>query len=248
MRQTILFDLDDTLIHCNKYFNVVIQQFVDTMLTWFAGHRLTDEDIKQKQLEIDLAGVEIHGFKAERFPQSFIETYHFYSELYGRTPRKEDEEWLYQLGNSVYEHSIEPYPMMDTTLQSLTDQGHDLYLYTGGDATIQMRKIREAGLHRYFGERIFVALHKTREFMETLIHTQQFERARTWMIGNSVRTDVLPAIEAGINAIHIPAQLEWKYNIVDITATPQGAFFTLPSLTEVPKVISDYSGKQAVNL
>ncbi|WP_068777006.1 HAD family hydrolase [Paenibacillus sp. FJAT-26967] len=248
MRQTILFDLDDTLIHCNKYFNVVIQQFVDTMLTWFAGHGLTEEAIKQKQLDLDLAGVEVHGFKAEQFPQSFIETYHYYCDTFGIRARTENERWLSQLGHSVYAHSIEPYPNMEPTLQSLTEQGHELFLYTGGDATIQMRKVEEAGLNRYFGERIFVALHKTREFMETLIHTQDFERSRTWMIGNSVRTDVMPALESGIHAIYIPAQLEWKYNVVDITATPKGAFFTLPSLAEVPKIISDYTGQRAVNL
>ena len=66
--QSILFDLDDTLVHCNKYFEFVIDQFVDLMLTWYAGHGLTSEDIKQKQLQIDLAGIQIHGFMPERFP------------------------------------------------------------------------------------------------------------------------------------------------------------------------------------
>lgn len=241
--QTLLFDLDDTLVHCNKYFDMVIEQFVDLMLTWFAGHGLQPDDIKQQQLEIDLAGVHIHGFMADRFPKSFVETYHWFSERYNRRTSSMEEAMLMKLGHTVYEFTVEPYPHMDETLGTLKKAGHQLYLYTGGDASIQMKKVRKSGLERYFDDRIFVTVHKTKEFMETLLREQRFERTRTWMIGNSVRTDVLPALHAGIHSIYIPAQLEWKYNIVDIDVQPKGAFYTLSSLKEVPDTIAAYAKK-----
>ncbi len=243
--QTILFDLDDTLIHCNKYFDFVINQFVDTMLTWFAGHRLKPEDIKQKQLEIDLAGIQVHGFMADRFPKSFVETYHWFAERYNRPASRKEEQWLLELGHSVYEYTIEPYPHMEETLQSLTGAGHKLYLYTGGDSAIQMRKIEDAGLRKYFGERIFVTLHKTIAFMESLLREQRFDRLHTWMIGNSVKTDILPALYAGIHSIYIPAVNEWQFNTGEINVKPRGAFFELPSLKEVPLAIHDYTKKKA---
>jgi putative hydrolase of the HAD superfamily len=239
--QTILFDLDDTLVHCNKYFMLVIDQFVDVMLTWFAGHGLTPKTIKDKQLEIDLAGVRVHGFIPERFPQSFVETYRHFAERFGRRPSRSEEQFLYKLGNSVYAYTIEPYPHMSETLETLAGAGHRLFLYTGGDASIQRRKVREAGLHRYFGERIFVTLHKNVEFLRTIVAEQGFDASRTWMIGNSVRTDVVPALEAGLNCIHIPAHNDWHYNVGEVNVRPQGAFLRLGSLREVPPAINGHA-------
>lgn len=238
--QTILFDLDDTLVHCNKYFDYVIDQFVDIMLTWFSGHGLKPQDIKQRQLEIDLAGVHIHGFMPDRFPKSFVETYHWFSERYSRTASSKEEAWLMQLGHTVYEYKVEPYPHMNETLESLLGAGHKLYLYTGGDASIQMKKVADSGLHKYFDDRIFVTVHKTKEFMESLLREHRFDRNHTWMIGNSVKTDVLPALHAGIHSIHIPAHQDWEYNTGEINVAPQGAFYQLSSLKEVPPAIEDY--------
>lgn len=239
--QTILFDLDDTLVHCNKYFNVVIDQFADVMLTWFAGNGLSDKAVKAKQLEVDLAGVHVHGFVPERFPQSLVETYQFFAEQFGRPTSRDEEHFLFKLGNSAYEFTTEPFPEMDNTLQALAEAGHRLFLYTGGDETIQRKKVRDVGLHRYFDERIFITHHKNVEFMRSIVAEQGFDASRTWMIGNSVRTDVVPALEAGLNCIHIPAHNDWHYNVGEVNVRPQGAFLTLGSLREVPPAISEHA-------
>jgi putative hydrolase of the HAD superfamily len=238
--QTILFDLDDTLVHCNKYFENVIDQFAQFIATWFADYALSTEEVKQKQLEIDLVGVTLHGFLANRFPQSLVETYHWFSERHNRRTNLQEESLLLQLGHTVYEFTVEPYPHMNDTIEMLIDSGHRLYLYTGGDASIQMKKVRDTGLDAYFEDRIFIALHKNNEFMESLLRTNRFDRNHTWMIGNSVRTDVLPALHAGIHSIYIPAALEWQYNIAEIDIAPKGAFFKLPSLQQVPETIGGY--------
>ncbi|MBP1995011.1 HAD family hydrolase [Paenibacillus eucommiae] len=239
--QTILFDLDDTLVHCNKYFDSVITQYVHSMLGWFSEYGVSFEDIRQKQLELDLIGVSQHGFMANRFPQSLVETYHYYSALYKRHTKRKEEDMLLQLGHTVYEYSAEPYPHMNETLETLKKSGHQLFLYTGGDISIQMKKVTDTGLDAYFQDRIFVTLHKTKEFMESLLLQHQFDRRQTWMIGNSARTDVLPALSAGIHSIYIPASQEWLYNTVDIDIEPKGAFFTLPSLRDVPEAIGEYT-------
>ncbi|MFC0213283.1 HAD family hydrolase [Paenibacillus chartarius] len=242
--QTILFDLDDTLVHCNKYFEMVIDQFVDEMLSWFSGHGLTPQQVKDKQLEVDLAGVNIHGFKPERFPQSFVETYRLYAEQFGRRTSPDEEQFLMKLGRTVYTYSVEPYPHMAETLDILSDAGHKLFLYTGGDASIQRAKVRDSGLHRYFDDRIFVTLHKNTDFMRSIVTEQGFDTSRTWMIGNSVRTDVIPALEAGLHCIHIPAKNDWHYNVGEVTVSPKGAFLTLSSLQDVPPAIREYAGRR----
>lgn len=238
--QTVLFDLDDTLVHCNKYFDIVIEQFADQMHTWFGSYNISKRQITEKQAELDLIGVERDGFVAARFPQSFVETYEHVSALTGRRESEAEKDWLLKLGFSVYDSEFEPYPHVEETLTGLALQGHTLCLYTGGDSEIQRRKVRRAKLTRYFDDRIFVTVHKTTEAMEKLLNESNFDRDNTWMIGNSVTTDVLPALSAGIHTIYIPAEQEWSYNRGDVNIAPKGAYFKLSSLREVPGAISRY--------
>lgn len=240
MSQRILFDLDDTLVYCNKYFHFILDQFADEMTTWFASAGLSRETIMNKHSEIDIAGVNLVGFQSEHFPQSFVDTYRYFSHLTGRTPSAIEEEKLWKLGNSVFELEVEPYPMMEETLYSLADNGHELHLYTGGDNVIQRKKIDSLKLERYFEDRIYVRMHKNTSALEQILSDGGFDRSQTWMIGNSVRTDVLPALHCGINAVYLKQDGEWSYNLVPIDAKPKGAFFTLTALPQVPPAIQDY--------
>ncbi|RIX53631.1 HAD family hydrolase [Paenibacillus nanensis] len=241
MKQQILFDLDDTLIYCNKYFFFVVDQFVDAMSTWFAGSPLaTPGSIRDKQTEIDIALVGHTGFKSEHFPQSFQETYRYFCDLTGRKRSKAEEDFLWKLGLSVYEHETEPYPHMEHTLDELASAGHELHLYTGGEPLIQQRKIDRMGLERYFSSRIYIRQLKNTDALEQILKTGSFDREHTWMIGNSIRTDVVPALTAGIHAIHMRAHDEWQYNMVQIDVKPKGAFFTLDRLKDVPDTIHRY--------
>ncbi|CAH8713740.1 HAD family hydrolase [Paenibacillus thiaminolyticus] len=239
-RQTILFDLDDTLVHCNKYFDIVIQQFLDSMMTWFAPWKLPAEDIRAVQVRIDIAGVQDNGFHSEHFPRSFIQTYEHFCTLTGRAPAADESELLWKLGMSVYEFEIEPYPGMIDTLDRLRDDGHELFLYTGGEPVIQGRKIEQMKLSDYFGDRIFIRRHKTADALSSIVQEQGFRTESTWMIGNSLRTDVIPALLSGLNAIYLKQANEWAFNIVDIDAEPNGAFETIQQLTDVPRVIRNW--------
>lgn len=241
MKQNILFDLDDTLIHCNKYFHFVQEQFADLMTTWFAPFGLTKQAVLAKHSEIDIAGVHIVGFKSEHFPQSFVDTYRYYSALHGRPESADEEALLWKLGLSVFEQETEPYPFMNETLESLAAAGHQLHLYTGGDPDIQKRKIEAAGLQRYFRDRIYIRLHKNVEALKEILRAQKLRIDRTWMVGNSIRTDVLPALSCGLHAIYLKQELEWDYNVLPIAdAKPSGAFLTLSSLHQVPPAIDAY--------
>lgn len=240
-QQTILFDLDDTLIHCNKYFNLVIDQFIDAMMVWFHSYPDVSElSIRQKQMEIDIAGVKASGFISDHFPQSLLDTYIDLSRLTGRTEASEEIDLLWSMGKSVYEQEVEPYPDMESTLLQLRDEGHDLHLYTGGEPLIQRRKVDRMGLQKYFGDRIYISQHKNIAALEEILTDGGFDRSRTWMIGNSIRTDVVPALTAGIHAIHVEAVTEWEYNMIPIDVKPVGAFLQLQHLRDVPDAIQAY--------
>lgn len=237
-KQTVFFDLDDTLIHCNKYFIGVLDRFVDQMSAWFPDVSL--KDIRDLQVEFDLAGIKKQGLVKERFPHSLAEVYDHFAKLTGRDVTSLEREQLIELGFQVYEQDYEPYPDMAETLQQLQEDGHQLKLFTGGDPVIQLAKVDQLNLKRFFGEHIFVAKHKNTQAFEGVLRKTNSDPEHTWMVGNSARTDMIPALEAGAHAIFIPNDTEWVYNQVDINVQPSGAFIQLDELKEVPEAIRDY--------
>lgn len=238
--QHIIFDLDDTLIHCNKYFNLILGDYLEWMTQWFEPYGVTTEEVRTKQMEIDVAGVTKYGFASANFPQSLIDTYHYFARMHGRDSSSKEEELLLQLGLSVYDQEIEAYPGMVETLEQLRKDGHCLHLYTGGETRIQKRKIEQMRLADYFEDRIYIRQHKNSTALESILKEGSFSLSDTWMIGNSLRTDVVPALTAGINSIYIKQQREWQYNLVELEQESHNVLYTVSALTEVPDIINEH--------
>ncbi|MEC1525403.1 HAD family hydrolase [Neobacillus niacini] len=234
-KQNILFNLDDTLAYCNKYFSLVINEFADQMMAWFDS--IKEEEIKQKQLQLDVAAISEYGLKSERFPESFVGTYKYFCDLTGREKKTDEIQFLRELGFKVFEIPVEPIPNMNETLLRLKEDGHELYLHTGGDEANQRRKITQLELTTFFEHRIFISEHKDTTALSNILKTIKADPHVTWMVGNSLRTDIVPALKMDIHAIYIPAENEWTYNMVDVNVEHSSTFITINSLNEVPDVI-----------
>ena len=232
-KQNIIFDLDDTLIHCNKYFHAVIDAFSEKVSEWFSNDSLSIEEVKKKQEEIDILGVTHHGFAAEHFKDSLIKTYVYFSEKFGREINEEDQLWIRALGKSAYEQNFEPYPFMLDILQALEKADHNLYLYTGGNSETQKKKIDIVGVEPFFKDRIYITPHKNADVLESIIEKEKLNKKDTWMIGNSMKSDIMPAIKAGINAVFIPGIYHWEYDNVKLQDEHKEAFITVNSLEEL---------------
>jgi putative hydrolase of the HAD superfamily len=141
------------------------------------------------------------------------------------------------LGFKVFEIPVEPIPSMSETLQRLKDEGHELYLHTGGDEANQQRKIIQLELATFFEHRIFISEHKDTTALSDILKTINADPKITWMVGNSLRTDIVPALEMNIHAIYIPAETEWQYNVVEVDVQHSSAYLSVNSLQEVPDVI-----------
>lgn len=239
-QQQIIFDLDDTLIHCNKYFNLTLGAFLELMQEWFCDYQITVEEIRNKQIEIDVTGVAMFGFASQRFPQSLIETYVYFSKKVNRPINTDEQAQLQKLGMSVYDQEVEAYPGMVETLEYLLEQGHTLHLFTGGEQMIQQRKIDQMKLGQYFEDRIYITRHKNIDAFEKIVSDLQLDRKNTWMIGNSLRTDIEPALTAGVHAIYLEQDTEWKYNLIELNNTENHSLFKIKDLTEVPKIITEF--------
>lgn len=240
MAQQILFDLDDTLIYCNRYFYQAIHHFAEQIVEWFDHFEVSQQAVKEIQAGRDALLIAESGFKSEHFPQSFIDTYQQLIQLTGRASSPLETDKLWQMGLDVYRHDALPYPFMEDTLQHLARKGHQLHLYTGGEPAIQLRKIHDLALDRYFEDRIYIRQVKNNDTLDELLTAYDFDRDRSWMIGNSIRNDIVPALHAGINAIHVITPDEWSYNIIDIDIQAKGAFESIHSLQQIPSVLSRY--------
>lgn len=238
MSQQILFDLDDTLIYCNRYFFRTIDAIARQLVTWFNDDSVSIEEVKSMQARLDTELIAQTGFKSEHFPQSFIETYEHYCRLLGRAQHAREKDQIWRMGMEVYNHETEPYPHMEETLSQLQQAGHELHLYTGGEPKIQLRKVEEIGLAKYFDDRIYIRQVKNIIALDEVLQSQAFDRERTWMIGNSIRNDIVPALHAGIHAIHVEVPDEWNYNIINVDIQPKGQFLTVKSLSQIPSILS----------
>ncbi|MBL0388153.1 HAD family hydrolase [Tumebacillus sp. ITR2] len=241
MKQHLLFDLDDTLIHCNRFFNEARSEFIAAMLSFFQGYPIEAKLIDDTQQHIDLSGIEQHGLGKHRFPESLVATYRLMCEKYGKTPSKHEEQEIEAVGYGVYTKPIELYPHAHDTLELLRSEGHELYLYTGGDHEIQTAKVLKAGLGDIFPEdRRFISEHKNRSVLSKIMQERGLEHLSTWMVGNSARNDIRPALEEGIHAIHLPDKGGWSFDQADLNVPVIGRFFTLETIKGVPDIIRDH--------
>ncbi|WP_018131174.1 DUF188 domain-containing protein [Effusibacillus pohliae] len=236
--QHILLDLDDTLIHCNRHFTWTREKFLNRMMELFKDYPLDRKLVDATQQQIDVAGVEQKGLGKNRFPESLVQTYRLMCAKYGKQPSKQEEKELFELGHSVYDFAVELYPHALSTLEKLIERGHELYLYTGGDRQIQTQKVINAGLEAIFPEeRRFIFEHKNTLMLKKIMQKHRFDPNRTWMVGNSARNDIRPALELGLHAIHIPDAYGWEYDRVELDIPAKGHFHVLKSIKEVPDVI-----------
>jgi putative hydrolase of the HAD superfamily len=241
MKQHILFDLDDTLIHCNRFFNEARSEFLAAMLACFQGYPIDAKQIEDTQQHIDLSGIEQHGLGKHRFPESLVATYRLMCDKYGKTPLKHEEQELEAIGYGVYTKPVELYPHAHETLELLKKEGHELYLYTGGDQEIQTSKVLRAGLADIFPEqRRFVSEHKNRDVLAKIMREIDLKHHHTWMVGNSARNDIRPALEEGIHAIHLPDKGGWSFDQADLNVPVIGRFYTLETIQHVPKIIREH--------
>lgn len=197
---TIGFDADDTLWHNERFFRVTQERFAELLADF------TDPDhLSERLLEAERRNVGHYGFGIKGFVLSMIETAIEVTEE--RVPASVIAE-LMAAGREMLAHPIDLLPHAREAIEVLADS-HQLILITKGDLLDQERKLAQSGLGDLF-DWVEIVSHKTPG-----IYTRTFERhgdgaARAMMVGNSMRSDVVPAIEAGSWGVYVPHGLVWE--------------------------------------
>jgi putative hydrolase of the HAD superfamily len=220
MRYHLLIDADDTLWENNVYFEHAIHDFIR-----FLNHsRLTHEEVR---LVID--DVErLMGYGSANFTRSLVETYRRLAES---GPHDADVQQVRQLGERIRSQPLQLIEGVEETLAYLAAR-HDLFLFTKGDLEEQQLKVERSGITGYFRQ-VLIEPEKDLDTYQRIIGELQVDPQRTWMVGNSPRSDINPALAAGLKAVYIPHQHTWRLEHAEIEYAGDGRVLTLAAFAEL---------------
>ena len=198
--QTLLFDADDTLWENNIYFERAIASFISLL-----DHQVhTPAEVREHLNRIERATIAAHGYGLKSFEHSLITCF---EELSHEGSAGSHHATIADFARSIAEHEIEVLDHVPETLASLAGR-HRLILVTKGNNAEQRDKLIRSGLEHFFKD-VEVLAEKHPAAYSDLAHRYGCVAERTWMIGNSPRSDINPALAAGLNAVFIPHRNTW---------------------------------------
>ena len=198
--RNLLIDADDTLWENNVYYERVIHQ----VLVLLRHNGVDVAGFRAHLDETERERIPVHGYGTVNFTHSLVETVKRY------LPAEADLDLpsqVEQLSLSILHHPLEILDGVPETLAYLSLR-HQLFLVTKGNRQEQSRKIRESNLQDYF-HGIEILPEKNAQAYTQLLTHHEWEGANCWMIGNSPRSDINPALAAGMHAVYIPHPHTW---------------------------------------
>lgn len=223
----LLIDADDTLWENNIYFESAFDDFVE-----FLDHSsLNAAQIRDVLNEIELVNARIHGYGAINFGRNLQQAYQHLAE---REISQPDLEHVMSLAERILEQPIELIEGVEATLEHLASR-HDLTLFTKGHPEEQKLKVDRSGLGRYFAHTAIVK-EKDAEAYRGIVGARSFAPDQTWMIGNSPKSDINPALEAGLGAVLVPHARTWVLERAELRK-PEGArFLSVEKFSELSRI------------
>ena len=223
--QTLLFDADDTLWENNIFFERAIAAFIS-----FLDHaQHTPTEVREHLNRVERRTLAEHGYGTESFRTSLIRCF----EDLVHAPATEQQHWrIMTFVDGILDAGVVLLPGVAEALEQLA-QTHRLILVTKGDDLEQREKLRQSGLAAYFTA-VEVLVEKTPAAYRELSHRHGCVPANTWMIGNSPKSDINPALAAGLHAVFIPHSDTWILEHEELAAAPAGQqLLRLGSLAEL---------------
>jgi len=198
--QTLIFDADDTLWEDNAIFERVVRDFIG----WVNHPTFDHVTIRRIFDEIEEANILRHGYGVRGFVASMVDAF---AELHRRPAAEDDVQAMHLLAADLLDQKIELMPGVAETLTHLGAE-HHLLMLTKGELDIQKRKVERSGLAHHFAS-VHIVPEKDSSVYRELVGTHALDPEATWMIGNSPKSDILPALDAGLRAVYIPSHTPW---------------------------------------
>lgn len=225
------FDADDTLWQNEQYYRLTEEHFQDLLGDFAAGAHISEH-----LLEAEKRNLAQYGFGIKGFTLSMIETAIEITD--GKVPAKTIAEIL-DIGRNLLRHPVETLPHVEDTLKALNGE-YFLVLISKGDLFDQERKLAQSGLGDYF-DAVEIVSDKSATTYRRIFSRVADGPERAMMVGNSLKSDIVPAIAAGSYGVFVPHELTWVVEHVDAPVDAP-RFRQIGNLGELPRLVSQITG------
>ena len=231
--KVVAFDGDDTLWHNETHFN-----FTQSALRDLLRAHAPEVGIDDRLFATEMANLSLYGYGIKSFTLSMIETAIEVTD--GRIPAS-DLKVILDWGKRMLS---EPTELLDGVRDSLLEvsKQHELLLITKGDLFDQESKLARSGLAERFAG-VDVLSDKTVDSYRRVLERRGIKPREFVMVGNSLRSDVVPVVELGARAVHIPYHVTWHHEHVDERSLPQAGWHRLDSITGLGRLLGTLDGK-----
>jgi putative hydrolase of the HAD superfamily len=209
--QTLLIDADDTLWENNIYFERAIEGFI----SFLNHHEFSPEQVREVLNDVERECIVTHGYGLHSFAHALV---HTFERLSVKPVTAELHAQIHGFAHTIADHPIEMLPDVPETLAYLSSR-HHLILVTKGAIVEQTGKIERSGLKEYFAGTQIVA-EKDAAAYHRIVEKFTLTNDSTWMIGNSPKSDINPALEAGLHAVFVPHGNTWVLEHDEVNAAP----------------------------
>jgi len=211
--QTLLIDADDTLWENNIYFERAIARFI----SFLNHHEFSPEQVREVLNDVERECIVTHGYGLHSFAHALGQTFERLSPV-PVTPELHAQ--VRSFAATIENHAIEFLPEVPQTLGYLRDR-HRLILVTKGALAEQSGKVERSGIRDYFHD-VEIVAEKNPAAYACVVEKHNLAPAATWMVGNSPKSDINPAMAAGLHAVFVPHGDTWILEHEEINAAPAG--------------------------
>ena len=211
--QTLLIDADDTLWENNVYFERAIAAFI----SYLNHHTYTPAEVRHTLNAVERETILSHGYGLTSFTRSLLECF---ERLSPEPTTEEKRERVTGFARAIAEQEIELLPAVAETLADLATR-HRLILMTKGNHAEQADKLSRSGLASFFNAVEIVAEKDPAAYHAVIAH-HELRPHTSWMIGNSPKSDINPALAAGLHAVFLFHKDTWTLEHAEIDAAPEG--------------------------
>ncbi|HEX6088134.1 MAG TPA: HAD family hydrolase [Thermoanaerobaculia bacterium] len=233
MIDVIAFDADDTLWHNEPMFHATEAQFAEMLAAYHPA-----EWVRDRLFATEMKNLGHFGYGIKGFILSMIETA---IELTEARVTGAEVQKIIQWGHEMLQHPVELLDGVRETIESLAGR-HKLMLLTKGDLFDQESKLARSGLGEFF-DAVEIVSTKNAATYASIMRRHSVEPRRFVMVGNSLRSDVLPALEAGGHAVHVPYELTWAHERLDEEALAGKEFGVLERIALLPDWVRKRAGE-----
>ena len=225
---TVGLDADDTLWHSETFFALTEERFHALLAPW-----CSEDEVASRLLERERHNLAVFGYGIKGFTLSMIET--ALDATDGTIPGGAIAT-IIDWGKELLSHPVELLPDVTEVIGELSTQ-YRVALITKGDLFHQESKIAESGLADRF-DSVHILAEKDPAAYRKVVEGLGVEPAEFVMVGNSVKSDVLPVIEIGAAAVHIPYSVTWGHEVVEGSDGGDDRWTTLASIRQLPDVVA----------